>query len=40
MDIQITKHVAATIDGAFALRNAGATQPGDGRFDIHVTVTY
>jgi hemolysin activation/secretion protein len=40
MDIQLTKHVAATIDGAFALRNAGLTHTGDGRFDIHVTVTY
>jgi hypothetical protein len=40
MDIQITRHIAATLDGAFALRNAGATHTGDGRFDIHVTVTY
>jgi hemolysin activation/secretion protein len=40
LDLQLTKHVAATLDGAFALRNAGITHTGDGRFDVHVTVTF
>jgi hemolysin activation/secretion protein len=40
VDLQITKHLAATLGGAFALRNAGLTHTGDGRFDVHLTATF
>ena len=40
VDIQLGRHISASLDGAWALRNAGFTRTGNGMFDIKVTVSY
>ncbi len=39
-DFQLTSHLTATMDGAWALRSAGFTRAGDGRFDIRLTAAF